>query len=222
MSVASRFADRRDAGRRLAARVAELALVDPVVLGLPRGGVPVAFEVAARLGAPLDVVVARKVGAPGQPEFAIAAIAERGVRVADPATLARIGISDQDLDRRARAEEDELDRRVAAYRGTHVGLPVQGRDVVVVDDGLATGLTAEAAVLAVRRAEAARVVLAAPVCAPEAARRLASVADEVVCVEQPDDLVAVGQWYDDFDQTTDGEVIALLGRSRTRPPGPAP
>lgn len=207
-----RFRDRRDAGRQLAALVQELELTDPVVLALPRGGVPVGHEVAAAIGAELEVLVARKVGAPGHEEFGIGAIAEGGGVVANADALRALRIDDARFAALATREQTELDRRVARYRGAR-GLPrLAGRDVVVVDDGLATGVTAEAAVLAVRAAGPRRVVLAVPVAAPESVRRLAAVADEVVAVQVPPSFSAVGQWYDVFDQTTDDEVVALLTR----------
>jgi putative phosphoribosyl transferase len=209
-----RFADRSEAGRLLAEEVAVLGLTDPVVLALPRGGLPVAEPVADRLGARLEVVVARKVGAPWHPEFGIGAIAEGGAVVADPASLHAVGISRQRFDELADAEREELDRRVLRYRGGRPLPELRGRDVVVVDDGLATGVTAEATLDALRAHHPRRLVLAVPVCSPDTAERLRGVADDVVCVHCPSDLRAVGQWYDRFDQTTDDEVLAVLDRHR--------
>lgn len=211
-----RFVDRADAGRRLAELLVRHDLVDPVVLALPRGGVPVAFEVADRLDAPLDVLVSRKVGAPGHEEFGVGAVAEGGVRLADRSTLRSLRIDDDDFERLADRAVAELDRRVAAYRGARALPELTGRDVVVVDDGIATGVTAEAAVAAARRLGARRVVLAVPVCAGDTAERLGTLVDEVVCVSTPDDMRAVGQWYDRFDQTPDSEVVELLDRARRR------
>ena len=190
-----------------------LDLADPVVLALPRGGVPVAHEVATALGVHVEVLVARKVGAPGHPEFGIGAIAEGGGVVANHDALRALRIDDERFAALASEEQAELDRRVARYRGDRPLPPLAGRDVIVVDDGLATGVTAEAALLAVRAAGPRRLVLAAPVAAPDTVRRLSSVADDVVAVEVPPYFAAVGQWYDVFDQTTDDEVVTLLTRT---------
>lgn len=211
-----RFRDRRDAGRQLAALITASSLHDPIVLALPRGGVPVAFEVAAALGAPLEVLVARKIGAPRQPELGIGAVAEGGARVVDHDLARHLGLSEADIDLLAEGALAELERRVQAYRGDRGLPPLAGRDVIVVDDGVATGGTAEAALAAVRARHAARVVLAVPVCSPDSSRRLARVADEVVSVLTPADLTAVGQWYQDFTQTTDAEVRDLLEAAARR------
>jgi predicted phosphoribosyltransferase len=211
--VPIRFRDRLDAGRQLSALLVGREWVDPVVLALPRGGVPVAAEVARDLGAVLDVLVVRKVGVPWHPELAVGAIAEGGVEVVDELSLARLRISQADFREVAERARAELERRVALYRGDRPLPPLEGRDAIVIDDGLATGLTAQAAVQAVRQLGAARVVMAAPVCAQETPSRLTH-ADEVVCVHKPLDFRAVGLWYDEFDQTSDAEVLALLRRSR--------
>jgi putative phosphoribosyl transferase len=217
------FTDRADAGRRLAARLESYRRdrndqsVVPVVIGLPRGGVVVAAEVARLLEAPLDVVVVRKLGAPDYPEFAIGAIA-RGETVLneeiDPASL-----PPGYLDRVIATETRELERREALYRGGRAAVPVAGRTVLVVDDGLATGSTAAAAVRALRHAGARRIVLAVPVAAPDSARRLARLADEVVCLATPADFRAVSLWYRSFGQTSDEEVVELLQRASA--PAPA-
>ena len=205
------FLDRPDAGRALAAAVAG-RWDDAVVLGLPRGGVPVAAEVAAALRAPLDVFVVRKLGLPAHPELAMGAIATGGVRVLNDAVLSRSGVPAHVVDEVAARELVELQRREGAYRGDRPPVDVRGRTAVLVDDGLATGATVHAAVLAVRAAGPARVVVAVPVGSPEACRRLSGVADEVVCPHAPEHFRAVGEHYRDFTQTTDDEVRAALRR----------
>ena len=205
-----RFANRDDAGRRLATLLAERGLTHPVVLALPRGGVPVAAAIAERLGVGFDLLVARKVGAPGHPEFGIGAVGEGGVRVSDPATLARLGISAPQFGALAGEAEAELQRRVGVYRGERALPALEGADVIVVDDGLATGVTAEAAIATARAAGARRVIVAVPVAAADSARRLAGIADEVVSVITAEVFRAVGTWYDEFPQLTDDEVLAAL------------
>lgn len=226
------FADRRDAGRRLASRLADVRLDAPVVLALPRGGVPVAAEVARALGAPLDVFVARKLGAPGRQEYGIGAIAEGadgegqaedgGAELVLTDAVGQLHLSDDELARLVLAEQAELARRVARYRAGRPLPRIAGADVVLVDDGIATGVTAEAALRSLRRRGPRRLVLAVPVCAREAARRLAGIADTVVCVGAPEVFWAVGSWYDDFSQTSDAEVVAILadlaGRADTAGP----
>jgi putative phosphoribosyl transferase len=204
-----RFRDRRDAGLQLATRLQAEALPDPVVLALPRGGVPVAFEIARTIGAPLDVLVVRKVGAPQHREFGIGAIAEGGVTVRDETAMRMVGVSPERFEQLAADERQELERRVRLYRGDRALPDVTERDVVLVDDGLATGVTAEAAIHAVRGLGARRVVLAAPVSAADTAARLSADAG-VVCLATPARFSAVGEWYDDFGQTTDSEVLDLL------------
>lgn len=209
-----RFADRREAGQRLAARVAELGLSDPVVLALPRGGVPVGYEVARGLSAPLDVLVVRKIGAPAQPELGVGAIAEGGEPLLDEGMLARLGRSRAELEPTISREREEVERRVRRYRGDLPALDVRGRTIVIVDDGLATGSTARAALRSPRAREAARIVLAVPVCAAETAERLRAEAHDIVCVAAPVDFRAVGAWYDRFEQTPDEVVVALLREAR--------
>lgn len=204
------FTDRAEAGRVLAGRVASLALTDPVVLALPRGGVPVAHEIAERLGVPIDVLVTRKIGCPGQPELGVGAIAEGGEPVFDVELLRRLGLTERDLDTTIRRERAELARRVTAYRGDRALPPIKGRDAVVVDDGLATGGTARAALGAVRGEGASRVVLAVPVGAAQTVLELSADADEVVVLAAPSAFRAVGQWYQHFEQLTDADVLALL------------
>jgi putative phosphoribosyl transferase len=204
------FTDRTEAGRILAERVAVLRLDDPVVLALPRGGVPVAHEIARRLDVPFDVLVTRKIGCPGQPELGVGAIAEGGEPVFDTDLLRRLGLTERDVDTTIRRERDELDRRVTAYREGRELPPLKGRDVVLVDDGLATGGTARAALAAVRAKEASRVVLAVPVGAAQTVEALSADADDVVVLAAPSAFRAVGQWYRQFDQLTDADVLELL------------
>ncbi|MFE2144026.1 phosphoribosyltransferase family protein [Streptomyces sp. NPDC059456] len=212
------FTDRDDAGRRLGTALGPYAAGRPVVLGLPRGGVPVAFHVARALGAPLDVIVVRKLGVPYQPELAFGAIGEGGVRVISDDIVRRGRLDPQDIASVERAEQAELVRRAARYRADRPREELRGRTVIVVDDGIATGATAAAACRVVREQGAARVVMAAPVAPPDALARVAAVADEVVCLSTPAGFSSVGQWYGDFSQTPDEEVVSLLARA---PRGPA-
>jgi len=206
-----RFDDRRDAGRRLAERLLPLADDDPVVIGLPRGGVPVAEEVAKALGASLEILSVRKLGAPHNPEYGIGAIAEDGTRVFDPEALAVLGIDNRTLESIVARETEELRRRVAAYRGDRAAIPLDRRTVIVVDDGVATGVTDTAALRAIRRCWPRRLVLAVPVCPPDSLARLRGEADDIVCLAAPARLRGVGQWYRDFSQVSDREVVAALG-----------
>ena len=211
-----RFADRRDAGHRLADLLVARELQAPVVLALPRGGVPVAYEVATRLGAPLDVLVARKIGAPRQPELGVGAIAEGGVTVFDDVTLRALRLTKEAMRPVVEREETELRRRVQRYRGSGEPLELSGRTVVLVDDGLATGVTARAALRSVRARGPAHVLLAVPVGPPNASEFMLPDADDLVMVERPERLSAVGQWYSDFTQTSDDEVVALLAKAGQR------
>jgi putative phosphoribosyl transferase len=208
------FLDRIDAGRRLAAGLLRLRGQDVVVLGLPRGGVPVAAEVARGLHAPLDVVVVRKLGVPVQPELGMGAIGEDGVRVINPDVVRMAQVTADELAEVEQRERRELSRRAQRFRGDRPPLPVAGRTVIIVDDGIATGSTARAACQVTRARGAARVVLATPVAPPSAAPALAADADEVICLETPEYFSAIGEWYEDFSQTSDEEVVRLLRGSR--------
>jgi putative phosphoribosyl transferase len=206
------FADRADAGRRLAERLFHLRDDDVVVLGLPRGGVPVAFEVAQALEAPLDVVVVRKLGVPVQPELGMGAVGEDGVRVVDPDIVRSTRVTPNELAAVEVRERREVERRAHRFRGDRARVPLAGRTVVIVDDGIATGSTAKAACQVARAERAGRVVLAVPVAPQGWAVRLRGAADEAVALSMPAAFHGVGQWYDDFTQTTDDEVVDLLRR----------
>jgi putative phosphoribosyl transferase len=206
-----RFADRAAAGRELGRLLAEVGPRDPLVLGLPRGGVPVAAEVARTLGAPLDVFVARKIGAPGRPELGVGAIAEDGEPVFDTDMLGRLRLTPAGLADTVALERTELGRRVRRYRGER-RLELAGRDVVLVDDGLATGGSARAALRALRERGVERLLLGVPVGPPSTLADLRAEADDVVAVLAPERLSSVGEWYDDFTQVSDEAVLALLPR----------
>ncbi len=209
-TVTETYEDRRDAGRRLAGKVAEVKLDDPVVLGLPRGGVPVAAAVADRLGAPLDVVVVRKVGAPHNPEYGIGAVGEGDVLILNEDPMRRLGLSRDNLQDSIESEQDELKRRVDRYRRGREAVPLDGRSVVVVDDGIATGVTATAAARVLRARGVEHLVLAIPVGPPDNVREVAIHYDDVVVLQIPESFRAVGMWYREFGQTTDDEVVELL------------
>lgn len=216
------FADRHEAGQRLAAELMGFVDERPVVLGLPRGGVPVAYEVARALEAPLDVLVVRKLGCPWQPELGLGAIGEDGVRLLNRDLIRRADVSAQELEAVARREGRELERRVERYRQGRPGVDLSGRNVLVIDDGLATGFTAKVGIEVVRRRGAKRVVLAVPVAPPDTVVELREVADEVICLEAPARFGSIGAFYADFSQTTDAEVAGLLaavaGRVAARAP----
>src|SRR4051812_26520886 len=218
-----RFEDRAQAGRLLAERLRAYAgRDDVVVLGLPRGGVPVAYEIAKALDAPLDVFLVRKLGVPGHEETALGAIATGGIRVLNTQLIESLGLPPEWIEAIDAKERQELHRRERVYRGDRPPPDIAGRTVILVDDGLATGSTMLAALHAVRADDPARVVVAVPVADPDVCAELRSVADEVVCLETPKPLRAVGIWYEDFSQTADGEVRDLLERARRPPPVRAP
>jgi len=210
-----RFLNRTEAGRHLAARLGKYARhPDVIVLALPRGGVPVAYEVAQALDVPLDVFLVRKLGVPGHPELAMGAIASGGVRILSHDLIDELGIALESVDLVTASERTELQRREQLYRGNRLLPDLRGRTVILIDDGLATGATMEAAVEAVRALGPARVIVGAPVGAAETCQRLRQHADEVICAEAPYAFQAVGLWYVDFDQTTDEEVLELLHRAQ--------
>ncbi|GIK76411.1 MAG: phosphoribosyltransferase [Thermoleophilia bacterium] len=218
----STFRDRREAGRMLAARLSEMDLDAPVVIALPRGGVPVGFEVARALGAPLDVGLVRKIGHPSQPELGIGAIGEDGSVVVDRRALEAFAIDDEQVELIAAREAEELDRRRRLYRGDAPPAPVRDRTVVVVDDGIATGVTAAAAARVLKAQGAARVILAVPVCPAGTPERIDGGIDEVVTLAAPERFGSVGAWYDDFSQTSDREVVELLAAARPDVPAAGP
>jgi putative phosphoribosyl transferase len=206
-----RFEDRRAAGRALARRLEGYADVPGlVVLGLPRGGVPVAYEIALALRAPLDVFVVRKLGVPDEEELAMGAIASGGARVLNEDLIRALHLNDAVIERVTQREQQELERRETAYRSGRAAIDVEGHVVIVVDDGLATGATMRAAVRTLRAMKPARLVVAVPTAAPDVCRELAADVDEIVCLRTPVPFYGVGYWYDDFSPTTDEEVRRLL------------
>lgn len=210
------FVDRDQAGHALGERLGRMALVNPVVLALPRGGVPVGYQVAAVLDAPLDVIVVRKLGAPFQRELAMGAIGEGSVRVVDGDVLWACGITEDEIDAAEARERPELERRARHYRESAPRIGLSGRTAVVVDDGMATGSTARAACSVARAQGAGYVVMAVPVASGHAVAQLEGVSDAVVVLEQPEPFFAVGQWYHRFDQTSDADVVALLAQARAQ------
>ena len=220
------FADRVEAGRRLGMelvrRLPQVRDEDPLVLAIPRGGVPVGYEVARAIDAPLDLFIARKLGAPGHEELGIGAVAPGGTRFLDADAIRALNVSDAYIEEVTRKELAELERRLRRFRGDRPPPRIEGRSVVLVDDGLATGVTALASLAALKLQHPRRLVFAAPVCSPEGAQAVARHADDVVCVATPDRFFGVGAWYHDFTQTTDEEVEELLVRgqeSGVRNPG---
>ncbi len=213
-----KFKDRTEAGQVLARKLAAYANhEDVVVLALPRGGVPVAFEIATALNVPLDVFLVRKLGVPGQSELAMGAIASSGVRVLNQDIVRSLRLSDAVIDKVAAKEQQELERRERLYRDDRPIPLLHERRVIIVDDGLATGATMRAAIEAIRQQQPARIVVAVPISSPETCRDLAVEVDEIICVETPQPFCSVGLWYEDFPQTTDEEVRALLKQAQTTP-----
>jgi predicted phosphoribosyltransferase len=208
------FRDRQEAGRLLAERLSHYRDENPLVLALPRGGVVVGYEIARALRAPLDVVVARKLGTPGQPELALGAIAPRGVLVLNEDVVGWLDISEDEIEQLASQEARELERRVRLFRGDRLEPALEGRTVILVDDGIATGMTVRAAIEYLHQQEPEHLVLAVPVCAAGTAEALHSEVDDLVCLKTPPELWAIGYWYEDFEQVSDEEVVLLLERSR--------
>ena len=219
--MAAPFVDRRDAGEKLADKLKDYEnRPDVLVLALPRGGVPVAYEVATALGAPLDVFLVRKLGVPGYEELAMGAIATGGVSVLNEDVTMSIGLSDSAIKEVRDREQKELERREQLYRGTRSPLDVHGRTVILIDDGLATGSSMRAAIAALRKMSPAKIVVAVPVAAPETCEIIRNEVDEIVCALTPEPFLAVGAWYSDFSQTTDDEVRELLERAAPSTPYP--
>jgi len=216
---AAPFRDREDAGRRLADRLVGYRGENPVIFALPRGGVPVGYEIAHSLGAPLDVFIARKLGAPNQPELGIGAVAQDGARVLNERIVREVGVSEEYIERIAAEETEEAQRRLELFRGDRPEPEVRERTVILVDDGIATGVTTRAAMEALRRREPRCLVLAVPVCATRTAELLRQEVDELICLEAPSNLMAIGLWYQNFEQVPDEEVIELLERARREWPG---
>lgn len=209
------FKDRREAGQKLAEKLLEYRDDNPIILALPRGGVPVGYEVAERLNASLDTIVARKLGAPGNPEFGLGAIAPNEVLVLNTETLRSLGLQRRDLDETIKQEKLEMGRRIAKYRSGKWSRNASRETIIVVDDGLATGVTARAALESVKLSyEPKKLIFAAPVCAQSSLKSLETSADKVVCVNEPEDLMAIGEWYENFPQTSDEEVLSYLNKNK--------
>lgn len=217
-STVYHFADRTEAGKMLGEALSDYAgKTDVVVLGLPRGGVPVAYEVAKALAAPLDLWLVRKLGVPGQEELAMGAMAGKDTRVLNQEIINLLNIDQASLNATIVKEQAELERRNRLYRQGMPPPDIQGKTIILVDDGLATGATMRASIVSLRHAGAARIIVAVPVAAASASEKIRKEADEVVCLYMPEPFYGVGQWYDDFSQTTDEEVLALLDRATAEP-----
>ena len=208
------FSDRKEAGEILAEKLEKLRLENPVVLAIPRGGVVVGYEVARKLKAPLDVIVPRKLGAPGNPELAIGAVAEDGTIILDLSLIDYLEVDEEYIKKEKERQVKEIKRRLNVYRGRFSRLEIERRDVVIVDDGIATGATIRAAIASVRKRKPASLTLAVPVAPPSTIEKLREEVDRIVCVSTPEPFFAIGQFYTDFRQTTDEEVIQLLEKNR--------
>ncbi|HLI86133.1 MAG TPA: phosphoribosyltransferase [Bryobacteraceae bacterium] len=216
------FRDRSDAGRKLAKRLRKYAdCAGCVILGLPRGGVPVAYEVAHALHLPLDVFLVRKLGVPGHEELAMGAIASGGVKVLNDNVVRSLRISPEDIAKETAKQQEELERREREYREGRPALAVAGKTVILIDDGLATGASMKAAIIALRQRRARRILAAVPVASPRTCEAIGELADEIVCLETPEDFYSVGEWYQDFFQTTDQEARAMLAKTAAEQPVPA-
>jgi len=208
------FSDRKEAGEILAEKLEKLRLENPVVLAIPRGGVVVGYEVARKLKAPLDVIVPRKLGAPGNPELAIGAVAEDGTIILDSSLIDYLEVDEEYIKKEKERQVKEIKRRLNVYRGRFSRLEIERRDVVIVDDGIATGATIRAAIASVRKRKPASLTLAVPVAPPSTIEKLREEVDRIVCVSTPEPFFAIGRFYKDFRQTTDEEVIRLLEKNR--------
>jgi len=211
------FNDRRDAGKTLARRLAAMDIDNPIVLGIPRGGVVVAHEIARALKAPLDVSIPRKIGAPHNPELAIGAVAQDGALVIDKALVRMLGVSEDYLEKEAERQRAEIERRLSLYRRDRPAVDVSAGSAILADDGIATGATVMASLRGLRSLDPARVILAVPVAPPDTLERLAGEADDIVCLASPEPFYAVGQFYRHFEQVTDEEVVALMGQETAAP-----
>lgn len=207
------YKDRYDAGRQLAEKLLQYKDENPVIVALPRGGVVVGYEIAKMLNAPLDVIVARKLGAPFQPELGIGALAPQGIRILNTGLIRTLGISESQIKQIIEEETAEMNRRIELYRGGLPPLDLYEKTVIIVDDGIATGITDKAAVLSLPQLEPKKIILAVPVCPPETAEKFKEV-DEFICLAQPPDFYAVGEYYENFEQVSDKDVIKLLQEAK--------
>lgn len=205
------FQNREDAGKKLAARISSLLLENPIVLALPRGGLPVAYEIAQKIKAPLDIFLVRKIGAPNQPEFGIGAIAQGNVKILDKKAILQLRIPKAQVEKMIKEEGRELKRREALYRGSKPFPSLRDKTVILVDDGLATGLSAKAAILGVKRKKPKKIIFATPVCSYQSVKEIVKLCDDFICLKSSSDFTSVGNWYKDFDQLTDEAVLKLLG-----------